>query len=101
MKVVSINADQTIGPEQIAFNVDEELTPEFIAKIDYGILNFSGSGTVLIVQLPADADTPFTAASVSTLNGKLKEIGDDFFRAAVKRRYMLQAIAQNTGLPLA
>lgn len=101
MKIVSINAEQTTGPKRIAFNVDEELTREFVSKIDYGTLNFSGAGTVLVVQLPSDDDTPFTSGSVKTLNEKLQEIADEFATAALKRQRMLEAIAYNTGLDLA
>lgn len=101
MKVVSINAEQTAGFKQIAFNVDEELTPEFVSKIHYGSLKITGKETVLVVQLPADSDTPFTAESVKSLNQKLKAVEDEFSEATIKRQRMLQAIANNTGLSLA
>lgn len=101
MKVVSVNREKTVGFKQIAFNVDQELSPEFVSKISYGSLKITGSGTVLIVQLPADADTPFSAASVSTLNQKLSDAQDAIDEATAKREKMLQAIANNVGLPLA
>ena len=101
MKVVSVNAAQTVGFKKIAFNVDEELTPEFVSKIHYGSLKITGTGTVLVVQLPADTDTPFTSESVNSLNQKLKAIEDELADAAAKRERMLNTIAHNTGLPLA
>lgn len=101
MKVVSINREKTVGFKQIAFNVDHELSQEFISKISYGSLKFTGSGTVLVVQLPADSDAPFSAASISTLNQKLSEVQALFDEATAKRERTLQAIANNTGLPLA
>lgn len=101
MKVVSINTEKTVGYKQIAFNVDAELSPEFVAKIHYGSLKITGAGTVLVVQLPPESDTPFTAESVKTLNEKLQEIEREFAVAAEKRTRLLQAIANNTGLPLA
>lgn len=101
LKVVSINAEQTIDPKNIAFNVDEELTPEFVSKINYGVLKITGSGKVLQVQIPAESYTPFTAASVLSLNQKLQAIADDYAEAEAKRQLTLQSISQNTGLPLA
>lgn len=101
LKVVSINAEQTAGPKHIAFNVDEELTPEFVAKIHYGSLKITGSGKVLQVQIPAESDTPFTAESVKSLNQKLQDIADEYAENKAKRLRALQAIAQNTGLSLA
>ncbi len=101
MKVVSINREKTVGFKQIAFNVDQELSPEIFSKISYGSLKISGSGTVLIVQLPADSDAPFTAASLSTLNQKLSDAQAILDDTAAKREKMLQDIAKNVGLPLA
>lgn len=101
MKVVSINAEKTVDFRQIAFNVDEELTPEFVSKIHYGSLKITGAGTVLVVQLPPDADVPFTAESVKSLNQKLKDVEAEFAEAAEKRQRMLNSIANNTSLPLA
>lgn len=101
MKVVSINAEKTVGFKQIAFNLDTEISPEFVAKIHYGSLKITGTGTVLVVQLPPESDTPFTSESVKTLNEKLQEIEDEYAVAAEKHANVLRAIANNTGLPLA
>lgn len=100
MKVISINAAKTINSEQIALNVDEELTPELVERIHYGVLEITGTGKVLLVKLPENSYTPFTAASVATLNGKLAEAKDELQRIEDKHQRMLQAISTNTGLPL-
>lgn len=100
MKIVSINAALTMSPKQIVFNVDEELTPEFIEKIEYGSLKFSGSDKTLTVHLPPHSEA-FSATSVSNLNGKLQRIKDEFAQAAAKHKSMLDSISENTGLPLA
>lgn len=101
MKVISINAEHTVSPKQIAFNVDEELTPEFIAQIAYGSLTFRGTAKTLIVHLPDDDDSPFDSESLRTLNKALLRVAEEFERAAAKRQRMLQGIAANTGLQLA
>ena len=100
MRIVSINAALTVGPQQIALNVDEELSPEFIEQIDYGNLKFSGEGKTLIVHLPQESE-PFSATSVKSLNSMLQLANDALALKAAKRDRMLQNIAQGTGLPLA
>lgn len=100
MKVVSINAEQTLSPQEIALNVDEDLTPEFIAKIYYGALKFSGSGRTLVVQVPSNSSETFNSHSVQTLNAKLQDISEEYATAEAKRQQMLQSISANTGLKL-
>lgn len=100
MRIVSINAALTIDARQITFNVDEELTPEFVERIEYGSLTFRGEGKTLTVQLPLHSEA-FNSTSVRNLNGKLQEISDEFARVAAKRKSMLAGISEVTGLPLA
>lgn len=99
MRIVSINAALTIDSRQITFNVDEELSPEFIDKIEYGSLKFKGEGKTLTVQLPPHSEA-FSSNSVSTLNEKLQRISNEYSREAMKRKSMLDGIAEDTGLPL-
>lgn len=100
MRLVSVNAEKTIGPKQIAFNVDEDLTQDFISRISYGALRFHGQGKVLVVQLPVDSDLPFSEASVETLNHKLAEVKSALDAIANRRRRMLEDIAEQAGLGL-
>ena len=99
MQVISINAEHTKGPHEVAFNLNEAPDADLIANLTYGVLTFSLAGNALIVCLPEDAP-PLTAESIKTLNDKLAQITHDRQVAAEKRARMLQAIASNTGLPL-
>lgn len=100
MRIVSINAALTESPKRIVFNVDEELSQEFIERIEYGTLIFSGGDKTLTVQLPDNSEA-FNTRSVSNLNGELQRISDEFDLAAAKRKRMLDEISEKTGLPLA
>lgn len=99
MKVVSINAEQTLSPQEVALNVDEDLTPEFIAKIEFGSLKFRGAGRTLVVLLPSN-EVAFNARALEILNERLKDISDEYAATAAKRQQMLQSISASTGLKL-
>ena len=100
MKVVSVNAEHTVSPRQIAFNTDQDLSDELVEAIHYGHLKFSGHAKVLTVIIPDDSDEPFTAASVNSLNRALHKAQEQLDQTKDKRQRMLRSIAENTGLPL-
>ncbi len=100
MQVVSLNAERTVSPRQIAFNLDEPISQEQLLLLEYGVLTFKADGTVLVVTLPAGDDTPFTEDNVASLNAKLADIALEFQNRARKRQKMLEMLARTTGLPL-
>ncbi|WP_312836418.1 hypothetical protein [Comamonas sp.] len=99
MQVISLNGEKTVSEKQIALNVDEDLTPEFIALIDYGDLTFSGKDRTLIVHIPEDGER-FDDMSVRSLNAELIRVSDSINNQAMKRQRMLNQIADATGLDL-
>lgn len=99
MKVVSINAEHTKSPNEVAFNLDEAPDADLVTELTYGVLAFKLKDNVLIVSLP-DGSPQLTAESIGTLNHKLAQISADRQAAAAARARMLQAIATNTSLPL-
>lgn len=100
MKLVSINRAETTGKTQIAFNVDEQVSPDLLERIEYGNLIITGEDTVLKVSLPEDRDEDFSEESVKTLNRKLAEAMNDIAAEKEKHERLLAAIARDVGLPL-
>lgn len=99
MQVISVNRENTVSQKKIAFNVDEDLTPEFVKQIEYGNLKFSGQGRLLIVQIPVDGEN-FDSNSVDSLNTILSEVKTAIDEQRQKRDRMLNQISNATGLPL-
>lgn len=100
MKILSINGELTLSEHQIALNVDEEITPELIALLQYGSMKFTGKGTVLVVQKTEHVEA-FSRAFVSTLQRKLDEAQVGVKDQARRTQRMKELLAESTGLPLA
>jgi hypothetical protein len=101
MKIVSLNAELTKSATELAFNLDEEMTPLVKAYLEYGVLELDYSGDVLFVKVPEDSAEAFTAANIITLNEKLaaaKDIIDQYERS---QRSKLEGLAEKFNLPLA
>lgn len=100
MKILSINGELTLSEHQIALNVDEEITPELVALLQYGSMKFTGIGTVLVVQKTEHVEA-FSRAFVSTLQRKLDEAQLSVKDQARRTQRMKELLAESTGLPLA
>lgn len=100
MKIVSINQEHTQHQRCIAFNVDEDLSPDFVRRIEYGSLTFKGEGRVLTVMLPKDGDAEFTERSVATLEQEMAKAREAINIEAAKRKRLLEIIARTAGVPL-
>lgn len=98
MKVESINHLETVGPQRIAFNLDEELSHEVLGQLRYGNLSFSGRGKVLVVSIP-DKE-PFNTENVATLNGYLADAVAEVKFQYEERMRMLLSISIVSGVPL-
>lgn len=101
MKIVSLNAELTKSATDLAFNLDEEMTPLVKAYLEYGVLELDYSGDVLFVKLPSNSSEGFTAANVTILNEKLaaaKTIIDEY---ETKQQAELESLARKLNLPLA
>ena len=99
MQVISVNRENTVSQKKIAFNVDEDLTPEFVQRIQYGNLNISGQDRLLIVEIPEDGEH-FDRDSVESLNTILSEVKTAIDDQRRKRDRMLNQISSVTCLPL-
>lgn len=100
MKILSINGEFTISEHQIALNLDEELSPELIALLQYGSMKFTGKGTALIVQKTEHVEA-FSRSFVSNLQRKLEEAELEVKDQARRHQRMRELLAESTGLPLA
>ena len=101
MKIVSVNRNQTEHIGQVAFNLDEDLPPEVLRKLEYGNLTFSGESSILIVTLDMRDKDPIGPETVANINAKIEGIVAGFAEEAAKRERMLEHIAAKAGLPLA
>ncbi|MDX4958116.1 hypothetical protein [Delftia acidovorans] len=100
MKIISLNRELTIDARNLAFNVDEDLTPDLMSFMSYGALKLSGEGRVLRVSLPQDSDEDFDYQNVSTLEGKLATAAAKVQHATEKRQRMLKDLAEQMNLDL-
>lgn len=100
MKILSLNSEHTLGEHQIAFNLNQELTPELMDLLRYGSLTLTAKGSILIVQIPSDSTELFSSRSLATLQGKLDEAQATLSGKAAKHLRMQQEIAQRIDLAL-
>lgn len=100
MKILSINGEFTIGEHQIALNLDEEITPELIALLQYGSMKMTGQGAVLIVQKTEHVEA-FSRIFVTNLQRKLEEAQLEVKDQVRRHQRMRELLAESTGLPLA
>lgn len=99
MKILSINTEHTHDQNRIALNVDQEITPEFLVVLECGTMTFSGAGTVLTVEKPG-YDPGFTSSAIQAIQSAIDHAQNNLEKAPEKRRRMLKAVAQCTGLQL-
>lgn len=100
MKIVSVNSKQTVDENEVAFNLDENLSPQLLEKLEYGSLSFRGERNVLIVTLDAEDNDPIGPETVQNINQHLEAAAEAVASEASKRKRMLALIARNADLPL-
>ncbi len=99
MKILSLNSEHTKSEDQIALNVNEELTPELMALVEYGSLTLVANGSVLHVH-KEETDDHFDDYFVANLEKKLNVAQDKLNDAARRHRRLQEIIARSTNLSL-
>jgi hypothetical protein len=99
MKILSLNSEHTKSEDQIALNVNEELTPELMELVEYGSLTLVANGSVLHVY-KGETDDHFDDYFVANLEKKLNVAKDQLNEAARRHRRLQEIIARSTNLPL-
>lgn len=99
MKILSINSEYTKSEHQIALNLDEELTTEFVELLDFGDFKLVSNGTILHVSKD-EGETPFDQVFIANLQAKLDALKRRQDESIRLHRRMQEMIARSTDLPL-
>lgn len=99
MKILSVSREYTESEDEIAFNLDDVISAELMALVEYGRLKLIPRGDVLVVR-KEKGEEAFDPDFVATLQGKLDAAEEALRMAAHKRLHFQAAIARRLLLPL-
>lgn len=100
MKILSLNAEHTVSEHVIALNVDEELTPEFMEKLNCGKLSTHSQGKILLLTKEKHIER-FSKETLAWIQTCLDTAQEALEEIAKRRENMLSSLSEATGLPLA
>lgn len=99
MKILSINREHTLSEDQLALNMDKELTPELMKLMSYGDLKLRASGSVLHVG-KEEGDAAFNDYFVAELEQMFKDAQQVLDAKAMRHRRMQEVLGRSMKLPL-
>jgi len=103
MKILSINAKETVDTRTVAFNVDTPPAPGVMERVKYGTLSIFFENNILYVRSQPH-EPSINKTVVQNLSEKIQEaeraVADETARITSKHKQALDELSKATGLPI-